>query len=895
MKKTAKNTTAQGLFWRSLEGIGTQVMNFFIQLVLARILFPEDFGIVATLNIFINLANTFVNNGISMALLRKKDAKDVDFCTVFYIEVGIAVVLYAVLFFCAPLVSNFYNNDALTLYLRVFALTLIFGAFSSFQTTVLRYRMDFRSSFFANFFGFAVQGILGITFALLGFGVWSLILSQLAYRVVSLLLLSIFAHWLPKPKFSFRSFKELFSYSWKMFVGWMVGTLYADAFSMIIGKAYDSTTLGYYTKGQAFPSVVNKTVTQVTSAVMFPAIAKVQDDITKVKYQTRTMISVSSALVFPVMAGIAAVAEALVLVVLEEKWAPAIPIIQLLSIPMAINVVSNANMQSFNAIGRSDVFLIIEIIKRVITVGLVLIAAQINFYLLLGTIGFMGVVSLIINAFYNKKLINYTLKEQLIDIVPYVLYALGLFAVVYPMRYLPLPEVVKLILQIGTCALIYVPSILLIKKGAFLGIKKTLLSFLKRGKGKDVVKEEKQKEVKKILLLGGSAQQVVAIEKAKELGYYTVLCDYLSDNPGQYVADKFYLVSTTDKEAVLEVAKEERVDGVLAYASDPAAPTAAYVAEQLSLPTNPYESVRILSEKHLFRGYLKEQGFETPKSVSFSYGEYSKTKEEQISQLHFPVLVKPVDSSGSKGITRIEDIAQMQEALEYAQSFSRNKIIEVEEYIEKAHDYLVGGDIFVVDGKVVFWGLLNCHRDGRVNPLVPVGKSYPLKIEKDYISLIKKELQRLISSLDIRFGAFNVELIISQEGKLYFIELGPRNGGNMIPDLLSYISGKDMIKASVECAMGKKNTDISFEESAVFYATHNLHSEKDGKFSEIVFDESMEKYIIRKEIYKKKGDDVFYFDGANKALGIIFMKFDSMDEMIETLRNIEEYIAIKLE
>ena len=401
--------------------------------------------------------------------------------------------------------------------------------------------------------------------------------------------------------------------------------------------------------------------------------------------------------------------------------------------------------------------------------------------------------------------------------------------------------------------------------------------------------------MKKILLLGGSAQQVVAIKTAKKLGYYTVLCDFLTDNPGQYVADKFYLVSTTDKKAVLKVAKEEKVDGVLAYASDPAAPTAAYVAEYMGLPTNPYEAVQILSEKHLFRKYLEEHNFETPKSIAFHAKEYSLQTEELISKLTFPVLVKPVDSSGSKGITMLESVRELHNAIKYAEGFSRNKILQIEEYLTKDHEYLVGGDIFVLDGKIVFWGLLNCHRDSRVNALVPVGKSYPLNLDENRKQLIRNELQRLISSLKISFGAFNIELIITKEEKLYFIEVGPRNGGNMIPDLLSYISGKNMIQASIKGAMGDRDVDIAFEGKKVFFATHNLHSNKNGILDKVVFSKKIVPYIIRKELYKNKGDEVYYFDGANKALGIVFFKFNNLKIMNEILLNIGEYIQVKVE
>lgn len=394
--------------------------------------------------------------------------------------------------------------------------------------------------------------------------------------------------------------------------------------------------------------------------------------------------------------------------------------------------------------------------------------------------------------------------------------------------------------------------------------------------------------MKKLLLLGGSTQQIPPIEYSKSKGYYTILCDYLSDNPGQYVADRYCCVSTTDKEAILEVAINENIDGILAYASDPAAPTAAYVAEKLSLPTNPYRSVELLSQKHLFRKFLKENGFYTPNSVCFS--EHLKHYQEQINNLKLPVMVKPADSSGSKGVTFVNDYADFLSAFNTASNISRCKVVQVEEYIPMDHEYLVGGDIFVIDGKVVFWGLLNCHRDVAVNPLVPVGKSYPLLLSKNRIGLIRDEVQKLMDKLNIMFGAFNVELIFDKDDKLYFIEMGPRNGGNMIPDLLGMISGKNMVGASVECALGNFDVDISFKGKHCFYATHNLHSISNGEYKGINFSDEIEPYIVKKVLYKSEGDLIYFFDSANKALGIIFLKFPNAKIMFDYLTSLTEHI-----
>lgn len=398
--------------------------------------------------------------------------------------------------------------------------------------------------------------------------------------------------------------------------------------------------------------------------------------------------------------------------------------------------------------------------------------------------------------------------------------------------------------------------------------------------------------MKKILLLGGSAQQIVAIQTAKKLGYYTILCDYLTDNPGQEYADKFYLISTIDKEAVLEVAMQEQVDGVLAYASDPAAPTAAYVAEKLGLPGNPYNSVEILCNKDLFREFLKNNGFCTPEAKG--YENVQEAYEDlKTGRFEFPVIVKPVDSSGSKGITVLGREDDYIYALGNAFSFSRCKRIVVENYIEKKHSYIIGGDIFVLDGKVILWGLLNCHRDHTVNPLVPAGKSYPLVLEDNDLINAKNVLEQLVNKLGIKNGAMNVELIVDKKERVFLIDVGPRSGGNMIPDLLSDIFGANIPEMSVKVAMGEK-VECIVKSPKQYYATYNLHSNQNGIYKNIDFDEELEKYIYRKSLYKKSGDVVEYFDNAAKCLGIVFMRFSDKEKMDMILNNINKHISVTL-
>ena len=396
---------------------------------------------------------------------------------------------------------------------------------------------------------------------------------------------------------------------------------------------------------------------------------------------------------------------------------------------------------------------------------------------------------------------------------------------------------------------------------------------------------------KKILLLGGSSQQIIAIETAKRLGLYTVLCDYLPDNPGQYHADRFYLVSTTDKDAVLSVARQEAIDYVIAFASDPAAPTAAYVAEMMGLPSNPLKAVDILCNKDLFRAFLASHSFDTPRAVGFC------SKDDALSDVGnytFPVIIKPVDSSGSKGATVLYDTEGIDDAIDFAFSFSRSHRIVIEEFIEKKHPYLIGGDIFVSGGKIVQWGLMNCHRDSNVNPLVPVGKSYPPLLTDSDLQAVKTTLQRLVSELGIQFGPMNVELIIDKNNRVFPIDIGPRSGGNMIPDLLGMIFDCDVVEMSVRAAMGE-HIGAGTESGKPFFATHNIHSSRSGRFERVEFSLEIKKYIIRENIYKKPGDEVRYFANAADVLGIVFFRFPDQETMISMEENMNHHVRIILE
>lgn len=390
---------------------------------------------------------------------------------------------------------------------------------------------------------------------------------------------------------------------------------------------------------------------------------------------------------------------------------------------------------------------------------------------------------------------------------------------------------------------------------------------------------------KKILLLGGSAAQLIAIKKAKELGLYSIVCDYLPDNPGQYIADKFYLESTTNKEGIYEIAKKEKIDGIVAYSSDPAAPTAAFVANKLGLPGHDYNLVCQFCEKQLFRKYLKKNGFNIPQSIEIQSG--TDVKEIDLSNLQYPIVIKPTDSSGSKGITVIQNTAELEEALVYAAKYSRNRVLIAEEFIQRDHPNVIEAEIFVVDGQVISWGLFDSIRDFDSNPLLPAGYSYPLDLPANRISIVKNEIARLIKSMGTPSGAFNLEMIIDKNDNLYFLDAGPRNGGNMLPEWISMISGKDIVKATLLTVLGEPdNLDVEFDgNTGGFWGMGVLHSSQNGILEDIEYSLIAKKALKQEIIHYKKGDTIRKFDRCDDLIGLNFLHFESKKDMETVMKN----------
>ena len=399
-------------------------------------------------------------------------------------------------------------------------------------------------------------------------------------------------------------------------------------------------------------------------------------------------------------------------------------------------------------------------------------------------------------------------------------------------------------------------------------------------------------KMKRILMLGGSTSQVCAIKKAKEMGLYVIICDYLPDNPGQFVADEFYQISTTDKEAVFKLAKGLNLDGVVCYASDPAAPTAAYVCEKLGFPTSPYESVMVLSNKDTFRKYLKEHNFNTPKAESYS--DLEILKNDAI-DFNFPVMVKPVDSSGSKGINKIYSADKLEWAYEDAMKYSRCKRIVVEEFIQKK-GYQVSGDGFSVDGKLVFRCFGNeFYSSNGIKEYVPLGECWPSFLDENMQNKIHNELQRLISSLGMKTGAYNIEVILDGNDNVYILELGARNGGSLIPQITQYATGVDMVEYTIKAALGEDCSAICMTEPVGYWSNYMVHSKKTGALKKVHIAEELKDNFVEYQTDFKEGDMVTAFENAGHALGTMVFKYASEEEMLDKIGRLTELVYVEVE
>ena len=451
-----KNKIFSGFFWKFNEQISSQLVTFIISIVLARILTPKDYGIVALINVFISLADVFVTSGFGSALIQKKDADDVDFSTIFYISEIFSIVVYMFLFFIAPYIADFYNNTDLTVIVRVLALKLPLSAFNAIQQAYVSKKMLFKKIFISTTVSSIISGIVGIIVAYLGYGIWALVVQYILNTIIISIALFVQLDWHPQLKFSWASGKPLLSYGWKIVATSFIGTFFNQLRTLLLGKMYTPAELAFYNRGQKFPELVSQNIDGTISTVLFPAISEFNDDLSKVKSMIRRSLRISTFIIMPIMFGMAATSKPIILILLTDKWISSVPYMQYLCIAGAFGTISNTNMQAISAIGRSDVLLKLELVKKPLYLILLLIGLRISVLAVAYTMLIYTIYSTVMNMSPNRKLLNYKFKEQVSDILPALSLSLIMFLVVDSLTLLNLPMMIIFIIQIVVGIVIYV-------------------------------------------------------------------------------------------------------------------------------------------------------------------------------------------------------------------------------------------------------------------------------------------------------------------------------------------------------------------------------------------------------------------------------------------------------
>ncbi len=450
------NNITSNLLWRFFERCGAQGIAFIVSLVLARILDPSLYGTIALVTVFITIMQVFVDSGMGNALIQKKDADDLDFSTVFYFNIVVCVILYVAMFFTAPLIASFYNMSELTPIVRVLSIALIISGIKNIQQAYVSRKLMFRKFFFSTLGGTIGAAIIGIWMALKGFGVWALVAQNLFNMTIDTIILWITVKWRPKKMFSISRLKGLFSYGWKLLVSALIDTAYNNLRSLIIGKLYTESDLAYFNRGKQFPNLIVTNINSSIDSVLLPTMSKVQDDKKKVRDMTSRAIKTSTYIMMPIMVGLAVCAEPLVRIILTEKWLPAVFFLRIFCFTYAFYPIHTANLNAIKAMGRSDLFLGLEIVKKVIGLIVLVSTMFISVEAMALSLLVTCILSQIINSWPNRKILDYGYRQQLKDMLPQIGLSVIMGGVVFSVQFLNLVDVWTLVIQIPLGVCIYI-------------------------------------------------------------------------------------------------------------------------------------------------------------------------------------------------------------------------------------------------------------------------------------------------------------------------------------------------------------------------------------------------------------------------------------------------------
>ena len=453
--------------WRFAERCGAQGVAFVVSVALARLLAPEVYGTIALVTVFTTILNVFIDSGFGNALIQKKDADDLDFSTVFYFNITVCTLLYLGMFFAAPWIARFYKDLELTPVIRVLSLTLIISGVKNVQQAYVSRTMQFKRFFFATLGGTIGAAVIGIVMAYHGFGVWALVAQQIFNATVDTIILWITVKWRPKRMFSWQRLKGLFSFGWKLLASMLLDTVYNDLRQMIIGKMYTKTDLAQYNRGKQLPDLLVNNIDTSINSVLLPAMSQVQDNPERVKNMTRRAMKTSTYVIAPVMMGLAFTAESVIHLVLTEKWLPCVPFLRIFCITYMFYPVNTTNLNAIKAMGRSDLFLKLETIKKVIWLIVLLGTMWFGVMAMAYSLLFTSITSQIINSWPNKKLLDYSYPEQIRDILPGILLAVFMGCCVYPVKWIGFSDLLTLFIQVVMGACIYIGGSALLKLEGF--------------------------------------------------------------------------------------------------------------------------------------------------------------------------------------------------------------------------------------------------------------------------------------------------------------------------------------------------------------------------------------------------------------------------------------------
>lgn len=467
MTKNSKSIVFSNLIWRLAERCGAQLVAFVVSVVLARILDPDAYGTIALITVFTTVLQVFVDSGLGNALIQKKNADDLDFSTVFFTNVLFCTVLYLGVFLLAPLISSFYDRPEMTPYIRVLGLTVLISGIKNVQQAYVSRYMLFKRFFFSTLGGTITAGIVGIALALTGFGVWALVAQQVINLAIDTTILWITVKWRPHRKFSFERLKGLFAFGWKLLVSGLLDTVYNDLRQLVIGKMYSSSDLAYYNQGKKFPSLVITNVNASIDSVLLPAMSKEQESREHVRNMTRRAIKTSVYIMAPFMMGLVATSASVIRLILTDKWLPCVPFLRIFCISYMFYPIHTANLNAIKAMGRSDLFLKLEIAKKIVGMALLLFTMWFGVMAMAYSLLVSSVLSQIINAWPNRKLLKYGYLDQLKDILPAILLAVFMGACVYPIQMINLSNIVTLIIQVVLGVVIYIGGSFVLRLDSF--------------------------------------------------------------------------------------------------------------------------------------------------------------------------------------------------------------------------------------------------------------------------------------------------------------------------------------------------------------------------------------------------------------------------------------------